>query len=362
MKKAIFTGLIVVLLMVTAVALGCAPKAAPAPAPSPGPSPAPAPAKPAKPEMIYLSAGSTTSTSGAYVWAVAVGRVINKYAPGISVTVIESGGGLDNARRIKDGFFDFSLADGWNAGYEMFYGRTTFEGDPWEPIRWFFLRNLSASRTYVRADSGIKTFSDLKGRKIYAGQPGSSAQFRITSSNEFLQTGAEFIPGSLGDAVTALKMGTLEAVHKSCPIDTFDSALLAAHQTTPLTVLGFTDEEAAKLKERYPQHLVTQTPAGAISKVLPELGPVWEIYTIAGSMTTSKLPQDVGYRIMKAVYEHWADIYTAYKSSADYDPIKSYIELVPEGMEVKLHAGTVQYAKEIGIEVPEGLIPPEYKP
>ena len=317
-------------------------------------------AQSSKSGTIRLTAGSTTSSSGAYIWAVAIVRAINKYAPGINVTLVESGATYDNLRRIREGVFDLGLADGWHGPLELYRGLETFEGKGWKEIRILFFRDPSPCRTYVRADSGIKMWSDLKGKRLHAGQPGSAAAQRVMRANELLGTGAVIVPGALGDAANQLQIGRVDAVHKSGPADTFDALLLEAHLMTPLSVIGFSDEEAAKISVRYPQFLVAKTAAGSI-KPVPKLGSLWEIVTLGVSSTSSRLPQDVGYRMTKAVYEHWKEIGQAFPACASYDPIMDYVRIVPKGNEVPIQAGVIQYAKERGIKIPASLIPPEYK-
>ncbi len=317
-------------------------------------------AQSSKPTTVRLSAGSTASVSGAYVWSVAVTRVVNKYAGGINVTLVESGGGYDNIKKIREGFFDLTTADGWGHDLEMYKGIETFKGNPWEPIRWFFLRDLSVGRNYVRADSGIATWSDMAGKKISGGTAGSAGAVRPLRCDELLGTGVKVIWETLADAVRDVQSGRIHAVNKSSPADTFDAALMEVHLLTPLTVIGFSEEEAAKINAKYPHFLIAKTPAGSI-KPLPKLGSIWEIYILGGATTSSRLPEEVGYRIIKALCEHWSEIVQAYPSCAPYHPIKDYIKMVPKGMEVPLHAGVVRYAKEIGIDLPAGLIPPEYR-
>ncbi len=317
-------------------------------------------AQPPPSKTVRLTAGSTISTSGAYVWCVAIARAINKFAPGINVTVVESGATYDNIRRIREGMFDLGLPDGWAGLLEMHRGLETFEKSRWEPIRFLLFREPAASRTYVRAESGIKTWADLKGRTIGSGTPGSAVAMRVVRCNEVLGTGVKFFPGTLTEAARDLQNGRIEAVHKSGPVESFDAALQETHLLAPLNVIGFSDAEAEKIKAKYPQFLIRKTPAGAI-KTLPRLPGVWEIYSISGVSTSSRLSQDIGYRIVKAIHEHWKEISQAYPSCAPYHPIEDYIKIVPQGMEVPFHAGVVQYAKEIGIKIPNDLIPPEYK-
>ena len=68
----------------------------------------------------------------------------------------------------------------------------------------------------------------------------------------------------------------------------------------------------------------------------------------------------------KALDEHWDEMLAGYPAAEDFltDLIKytadleDMIGLTP----VPIHAGVVQYLKEIGVDVPTALIPPEYKP
>ena len=222
------------------------------------------------------------------------------------------------------------------------------------------MRGLAVSRTYVRADSEIMVWSDLAGKRVAPGIPTSTAAFRCMTANKVLKTGAEIVHGSLADGIRDLQIGRVDAVHKGGPWNNFDAALMAAHHSVKLRAIGFSKEQASKLSEQYPQFLLRLTPSGTI-KAVPEHPALWEIYSIAGAHTSSRLPVDAGYKIIKAVCEHWDEIAQAYPGSKGFHPIKDYVKIVPEGMELPLHAGVVRYAKEVGIEIPKGFIPPEYK-
>lgn len=362
MKRFWFVAIMVV---VSLVALACSsapttPTATPKAPTSTPTAPTPAPTAAPKPKTINLSFGSTSSSSGAYVWSVAMARVVNKYVPGVSITVVESGASYDNVRKIKEGVFDGGLCESWTAGFEMQRGIETFKDNPWEPIRWLWLRDIAVSRTVVRADSGIKTWADLKGKKIYAGIPGSMVVEVVDRTNKLLNTGAEIVPGSLEDAIQGLQTGRIQAVQKNCSVNTFDASLMQVHLSKPLTAIGFSDDEAAKILKAYPTYLTSKTPANTI-KENPGHAALWEKYTIAGGFTSSKLPEDVAYQIVKAVREHWSEVVQAYPSSGLHDTVADYMKTVPAGFEVPLHAGVVRYAKEAGINVPQAFIPPEYK-
>ena len=80
-----------------------------------------------------------------------------------------------------------------------------------------------------------------------------------------------------------------------------------------------------------------------------------------GAVVSSRLPEDVVYRIVKAYVEGFDEVAAAYPAILGWDPVADYFRLVVPGGEVPAHAGLIRYAKEIGIEVEERFIPPEYK-
>ena len=79
--------------------------------------------------------------------------------------------------------------------------------------------------------------------------------------------------------------------------------------------------------------------------------------------TTSDLPEWAGYEIFKAVHEHKAEQVAVYPKAGIFDYTQdtvTYLAGLSETNPIPLHAGSVRYLKEQGIEVPERLIPPEY--
>lgn len=321
---------------------------------------------PAEPrgELLQLFLGSTQSTSGVYTFGVAVASVIRKHDPGIVVTVVESGGAYDNARRMKEGIFHWSISGSPAVYAEVRRGEGVFQRyGAWEPIRLMFLRNINVARIYVRADrarsDGIRSWSDLAGHRFGPGMPGTRDMARVVAVDGLLQTGVNFFPGSLADAVANLKEGRIVALLKGSPAGTFDASMLECHYGTPLTVIGFTEEEANLVQAADPLNTFAKTPRGTIQNAL-DAGGFWEMTSAALALSSSLMSQEVGYRITKAIHTGWAEIEQSYAPSRGVDPIVDAFRNTPPGEGFFFHAGLIQFAREIGIDVPERFIPPEY--
>lgn len=311
-------------------------------------------------KVLNLNMGSTSSTSAVYAWCVATANVINKANVGLNVTVIESGAALDNLRKLKSGSFDFALSIDIPSAMQMHQGIDTFKGQPWKDVRILFIRNVTADRIYVRKDQGIKSFSDLSGRKFSPGIPGASSTANMMKFDEILKTKISFMPGALGDSINAFQSKRIVGLQKTSPLNAIDASLIEVNMTTPITVVGFTKEDTEKIRKVYPYIPFIETARGAIAQ-LPDAGPMYELAPIVGAMASKDLPESVAYRIVKSYAEGLAEVAASYPAVKGWNPVSDLFKYVPEGAEIPAHAGLVAYAKEKGISVPKRFIPPEYK-
>lgn len=312
-----------------------------------------------------IALGSVSSSSGVYPFAVSLASVITEADNGLNVTTVEGGGGFDHARLMQQGVVDFSTSGSPAVVHAVTTGTGGFETDgAWDGPRLMFMRNLNVTRIYVRQDEaeadGIDSWSDLAGRTIAPGVPGTRDMNRIMGANELLGTGIDMLPASLEDSTSRLSEGRVSAVVKGSPNDRFDPAMQAVHFGTPLSVIGFSEDEAAAIAAEDQLNTFVQTPAGGIRDI-PEGGPVTEMSSPVMVMSSANLPQDVGHAMAMAVVAGWETIGEAYPAAASVHPVNDVIAQIPDIDGLYLHAGVVQYAMENDIEVPERLIPPEYE-
>ena len=317
------------------------------------------------PKPMNLALGSVTGTSSIYAFSVALANTVRKHDPGLNVTTVEGGGAFDHAKLIKQCVLDWSESGGPAVVAAVRAGSGNFEKEgAWEPARLMFMRNVGISRVYVRADvakkDNIRTWSDLAGKRFSPGIPGTRDMARAMDANQLLGTKIVMVPGSFDDALRRIKEGGLVGVLKGSPHDRFDTGMLEAHHGTPLTVIGFTKEQAEKLTAADPYNSFLVTPAGGVRE-LPGAGPFHEMSAPVMVMSSSRMTQETGYRIMKAVLKGWKEIGEAYPPAQGVKPIEDAFQQTPEVKEVLFHAGVVQMAQEMGIQVPQRLIPPEYK-
>lgn len=318
------------------------------------------------PARVDLSLGSVNASSGVYAFAVALAGAVNKHDRAINVTAVEGGGGFAHARLMKQGVLDWSISGSPAVAAAVHAGTDGFRKEgAWEPIRLMFMRNVSVSRVYVRADlatrEGIRSWSDLAGRPFSPGVPGTRDMMRAMHADKVLASAVRMSPASLADSVRRLKEGGIVGMLKGGPLDRYDAAMLEVHYGTPLTVIGFTREQAEKLSALDPLNTFQLTEKGSVREA-PQAGPLYEMNSAVMTMASSRMSQDVGVRVMRAVRAGWKEISDAYPPARGLDPVVDAIRHIPPVQGLYLHAGVVQFAHENGIDVPARLIPPEYKP
>jgi len=310
--------------------------------------------------VTNLNMGSTSSTSAVYAWCVATANVINKANVGLNVTVVESGAALDNLRKLKEGVFDFALSIDIPSAMQNYQGIDSFKGQPGKDVRVLFIRNVTIDRLYVRQDAGVKTFTGLRGKKFSPGIPGASSTAYMMKFNEVLKANINFVPGTLSDSIGALQTNRIVGLQKTSPVAAMDASLIEVNLTTPITVIGFTKEDVGQITKTYPYIPFIETARGSIAQI-PDAGPMYELAPIVGAMASRELPEDVAYRIVKSYVEGLAEVAASYPAVKGWDPVADLFKYVPEGAEVPVHMGLVQFAREKGIEVPKRFLPPEYK-
>ena len=323
-------------------------------------SPACIPPAEAQQKVINLNMGSTSSTSAVYAWCVATANVINKANVGLNVTVVESGAALDNLRKLKEGVFDFALSIDIPSAMQMVQGIDSFKGQPWKDVRVLFIRNVTIDRLYARKDAGVKSFSDLGGKKFSPGIPGASSTAYMMKFNEVLKANINFVPGTLSDSIGALQTNRIVGLQKTSPVNAMDASLIEVNLTTPITVLEFTKDDDARITKVYPYIPFIETAKGSIAQI-PDAGPMYELAPIVGAMASKELPEDVAYRIVKSYVEGLPEVAASYPAVKGWDPVGDLFKYVPEGAEVPVHLGLVRYAREKGVEVPKRFLPPEHK-
>ena len=123
----------------------------------------------------FLTIGTGGVTGVYYPTGGAICRLVNKDTRrhGIRCNVEATGGSVFNLNAIRGGGMDMGVAQSdWQ--YHAFHGTNNFsDAGPNEKLRAVFSVHAEPFTVVARGDAGIDTVTDLKGKRVNIGNPGS---------------------------------------------------------------------------------------------------------------------------------------------------------------------------------------------
>jgi uncharacterized protein len=296
-----------------------------------------------------LSVGTTSQASSLYAYFVAVSQLLNAELDDVNHSVLETGGGLDNSRRLRDGQVDWAMMAEPDL-FEYYKGLGPFEGDPSPNFRTFWVTTPLAYLTVVDANSDVTSYTDLNGVAFNGGGRGSGTERATFEAMEALGVEPNWFRTGMSDAVTAFQDRRIVGFTKAGPPNSPDSAIMDAETTRDIRILGWTDDEIQQVQAEYPHFdflAVDDTPY--------DTGPMNLRVVFITVGTTTDLPEDTAYDIFKTVVENVDTVAESYSAIAGLD----IIEQTLERGQTPLHAGVARYILEQGYDIPEHLMPDE---
>ena len=286
-------------------------------------------------------AGADVGSTG-YQIAIAQARIAKEVLNDVNITVEETGGGLTNLTLVNDHKEDFGSgpADG---AQEAYTGVGRFEGNALRNIRGWMVGFERREHMVVLADSPIKTWSDLKGKRIAVSTKGSGSNLTAERILHVLGLWDSITPYyiSYKDATAALQTGRIDAAYFGTGIPI--GALVELGISHPFRILEVTPEEAKTISDAYPAYRPGIIPAGTYPGIDKDIHTI-SVYNI--DWVNKDVPDDIVYELTKAIWENHDKMVEAHASQKGND-----VAMVPEALvpALPLHPGAERYYLEIGV-------------
>lgn len=122
----------------------------------------------------FITIGTGGVTGVYYPLGGAICRLMNKDQKqnGVRCSVESTGGSVYNANALKTGDIDFGVMQS-DVQYKAYHGEGPFKDKAEKNLRAVFSVHPEPFTVVARADSGINSFADLKGKRVNIGNPGS---------------------------------------------------------------------------------------------------------------------------------------------------------------------------------------------
>jgi len=284
----------------------------------------------------------TGGTSGVYYpLGVALGSAIGKAMPDTKTSVQSTKASVENLNLLQAGRGEIaftlgdSLADAWNGNEEV--GFKT----PLKKLRGVAAIYPNYIQIVARADSGIKTIADLKGKKISVGAPKSGTELNARailgaaglSYSDFSKV--EYLP--FGESVELMKNRQLDVTLQSAGLGVASLRDLAA--SVDVVVVAIPADVVKKTGN--PVYIAATIPADTYKGQTTDV-PTASVQNYLA--THEGVPTDVVYGMTKALWTSLDQLVAAHAAAKAIN-----LKHALDGMPLPLHPGAEKYYKEVGL-------------
>ena len=293
-----------------------------------------------------VGGGPTGGTFNTFANAMAV--YVPKQLDDVKISAVGSGGSVENVKRVSSGDSDFGLCYAVDSALGR-GGKLPKDTTKYDGTRALGFLYGAPAQLVVRADSGVKTAKDLKGKRVAVGNAGSGAAASAERFFRHLGVWDDFSPQFLGysAAASAFKDGKIDAfwVLVGYP----NRSIIEASVQVDIRLIDVgKDAVASDFYSAY-AYIPMTIPAGTYGEGMPECSSFQDATFLCAN---ANVPNDVVYNIMKTL---WSEEGMAAMTAAKKTFKTMTMENGFDGASIPLHPGAVKFWEEMGKTVPDNL-------
>lgn len=296
-------------------------------------------------ETKHVVIGTGGQTGVYYQVGGAICRLVNKGTAKHEINCThKTGGSVTNINGLRSGNLDMGVAQSdWQ--YHAYNGTAPeqFPDGAFKELRAVFSVHPEPFTVVARSDSGIKTFADLKGKKVNVGNPGSGSRGTM-----------EIIMGKMGwtmdDFAIASELKSSEQAAALCDgkVDAIiftaghpNGSIKEATTSCDAILVPVDNAEAQKLAADNPYYAMTAIPAGMYKGTDTNT----TTFGVAATFVSStKTDSEIIYQMVKAVFENFRRFKKMHPAFAHLKES----DMITKNLSAPLHDGAVRYYKERG--------------
>src|SRR6266567_1063877 len=245
-------------------------------------------------------------------------NLLSKHLPGYQATAEVTGGSVDNLKLIGSGQSEvaFTMAD---AALDAFKGEDKFRGAK-VSVRTLMVLYPNRMHVVTIEGTGIEKMSDLKGKRVSTGSPGSATEvmaFRVIEASG-LDKDRDMKRERLGaaESVNAIKDKKIDAFFWVGGLPTAAVTDLGATPGVKLKLIDHADvveKMNAKYGALYVRDVIPAKTYPGQEKDNPQ-STVWNIL-----VTNDKMTDDVAYNVTKIIFDHKAELVSVHSEAANIE-------------------------------------------
>jgi len=267
------------------------------------------------------------------------GTELAKDLPDVNITQVTTGGSTENAKRLIKGELDMGIVYGSHVYMAQAPEGPFADGDKGTMLRGVAMAYEGPTYFVTLGGNEITELSDLAGKKVALGPPGSGTVFNCSNILTALGMLDSIKPQlmTFADAGRALGNGQIDAF---CQSSSPAAAVTELAETRDVTVLSYSAEQLATISETYPFYHT-----GTMSEITYKGVPATDMpYTTVYWVAHERLSEDVVKRMVAAAYDKQDALAAGHKAWAQMKPdIENFQKLG-----APMHPGAEAYYREQG--------------
>ena len=293
----------------------------------------------------FITIGTGGQTGVYYQVGGAICRLVNRGTKDHDIKCTHTtGGSTKNINGIRAGNLDMGVAQSdWQ--YHGYNGTAPkqFPDGAFKEMRAVFSVHPEPFTLVARADSGIKSFDDLKGKRVNVGNPGSGQRGTM-------EVVMEKMGWAMGDFALASELKSSEQSAALCDnkIDAMiftaghpNGSIKEATTSCEAVLIDVNNDVIKKLVDDNAYYAMATIPAGMYKGTDTDVTTFGVGATFVSSTATSA---DTVYEIVKAVFGNIKRFKKMHPAFANLEPSK----MIVNNLSAPLHEGALRYYKEQG--------------
>ena len=294
----------------------------------------------------FVTIGTGGQTGVYYVVGQSICKLVNRDSgkTGLKCTAPSTGGSVANLNAIRSGNQNMGVAQS-DQQFNAMEGIDAFENQgPWKELRAVFGVHPELFTVVARKDAGIKSFDDLKGKRVNIGNPGSGQRATIEVimaakgwDKSAFQLASELKSSEQAQALCDNKIDAMVFVvgHPSGSIQEATSSCEAV-------IVPVAGDEISKLVADKPYYAMGKVPGGMYNGTDSDVETFGVVATFVSSTASD---EDTIYAVVKAVFDNFDRFKALHPAFANLD--KEH--MTKDGLSAPLHDGALKYFKENGL-------------
>ncbi|HGO5815830.1 TPA: TAXI family TRAP transporter solute-binding subunit [Mannheimia haemolytica] len=292
----------------------------------------------------FVTIGTGGQTGVYYVVGQSICQLVNRDTAktGLKCNAPSTGASVANLNAIAAKEMDMGIAQSdWQ--YHAYNGSSSFEGKKNDKIRAIFSLHPEPFTVMARTDSGIKSFDDLKAKRVNVGDPGSGTRATMNVilaakgwTDKDFKVASELKPAEMASVMCD---NNLDAITYN--VGHPNGALKEAAASCDAKLVPVTGPEIDKLVADHSYYAKATIPGG-LYKGSDEPTETFGVY--ATLVTSADVDADKVYNVTKAVFDNFDRFKRLHPA---FEHLKQE-EMIKNALSAPLHEGALRYYKEKG--------------